>query len=557
MKRTKILFNKYVVLIFIFSLWYTNIFAYQVSKTDGGANIKWFIPDVVYYINPSGDPTNNLSAIQASMQTWTDVASSDFTFIYGGTTTNASAGTNDGVNIVCFGPMGLTGTLAQNSFWYYTSSGQIIDSDIKFNTSYIWRTDGSPGVYDVQNIGTHEFGHSLSLADLYNAAVDSEKTMYGYGSAGETKRRSLHQDDIDGITYLYPDTTPPVGTITINSGDIYTKYTSVTLTLSCTDTGGNCVQMQFSNDNTNWSSPEAHVTTKEWTLSSGDGISKLYVKFSDNAGNWSTSYSDTIILDTIAPVTTASPTGGTYSSAQSVTLFCNDVTGSGCGNIYYTTDGTTPTTSSPHYSTPINISANTTLNFFAVDSAGNKEFVKAVTYIFVIPLTVTTSSLPVGIVGNLFNRTLIATGGIPPYIWSITSGNLPDGLNLNSSTGVISGLPTTEGSYNFVVQITDTVASTAIKNLSIIIYLSQDLPVKVSSSYYSSVQDAYDACSDGDTIQIQDANIFEDLVFDRDISITLKGGYNSNFTSNASYTTIHGTMTFEYGTVEVENIIVQ
>lgn len=556
MKRTKILFNKYVVLIFIFSLWYTNIFAYQVSKTAGGADIKWFIPDVVYYINPSGGPTNNLSAIRASMQTWTDVASSDFTFIDGGTTANASAGTNDGVNIVCFGPMGLTGTLAQNSFWYYPSSGHIIDSDIQFNTSYIWRIDGSPGVYDVQNIGTHEFGHSLSLADLYNA-VDSEKTMYSYGSAGETKKRSLHQDDIDGITYLYPDTTPLVGTITINSGDIYTKYTSVTLTLSCTDTGGNCAQMQFSNDNTNWSSPEAHVTTKEWTLSSGDGTKTVYVKFSDNAGNWSTSYSDTIILDTIAPVTTASPAGGTYSSAQSVTLSCNDGTGSGCGNIYYTTDGTTPTTSSPHYSTPINISANTTLNFFAVDSAGNKEFVKAVTYIFVIPLTVTTSSLPVGIVGNPYNRTLIATGGIPPYIWSITSGNLPDGLNLNSSTGVISGLPTTEGSYNFVVQITDTVASTAIKNLSIIIYLSQDLPVKVSSSYYSSVQDAYDACSDGDTIQIQDANIFEDLVFDRDISITLKGGYNSDFTSNASYTMIHGTMTFEYGTVEVKNIIVQ
>ena len=556
MKRTKILFNKYVVLIFIFSLWYTNIFAYQVSKTAGGADIKWFIPDVVYYINPSGGPTNNLSAIRASMQTWTDVASSDFTFIDGGTTANASAGTNDGVNIVCFGPMGLTGTLAQNSFWYYPSSGHIIDSDIQFNTSYIWRIDGSPGVYDVQNIGTHEFGHSLSLADLYNA-VDSEKTMYSYGSAGETKKRSLHQDDIDGITYLYPDTTPLVGTITINSGDIYTKYTSVTLTLSCTDTGGNCAQMQFSNDNTNWSSPEAHVTTKEWTLSSGDGTKIVYVKFSDNAGNWSTSYSDTIILDTIAPVTTASPAGSTYSSAQSVTLSCNDGTGSGCGNIYYTTDGTTPTTSSPHYLTPINISANTTLNFFAVDSAGNKEFVKAVTYIFVIPLTVTTSSLPAGIVGKPYNRTLIAMGGIPPYIWSITSGNLPDGLNLNSSTGVISGLPTTEGSYNFVVQTTDTVASTAIKNLSIIIYLSQDLPVKVSSSYYSSVQDAYDACSDGDTIQIQDANIYEDLVFDHDISITLKGGYNSDFTSNASYTMIHGTMTFEYGTVEVKNIIVQ
>jgi hypothetical protein len=556
MKRTKILLNKYIVLIFIISLWHTNIFAYQVSKTPGGADIKWFIPHAIYYINPSGGPTNNLSAIQASMQTWTDVDTSDFTFIYGGTTTNASAGTNDGVNIVCFGPMGSNSTLAQNSFWYDTNSGRIIDSDIQFNTSYIWRTDGSSGAYDVQNIGTHEFGHSLSLADLYNAA-DSEKTMYGYGSAGETKKRSLHQDDIDGITYLYPDATPPVGTITINSSNIYTRYTSVTLTLSCSDTGGNCAQMQFSNNNTNWSSPEAYAITKIWTLSSGDGLKTVYVKFSDNADNWSNAYSDTIILDTIAPTTTASPSGGTYSSAQRITLSCNDGNGSGCGNIYYTTDGSTPTTTSPVYSVPINIFANTTLKFFAFDSSGNQEFVKAVTYIFVIPLTVTTSSLPAGIVGNPYNRTLIAMGGIPPYIWSITSGNLPDGLNLNSSTGVISGLPTTDGSYNFVVQITDTVPSTAIKNLSIIIYLSQDLPVKESSSYYSSVQDAYDACSDGNIIQIQDVNIYEDLVFDRDISITLKGGYNSDFTNNASYTTIHGTMTFEYGTVEVENIIVQ
>jgi hypothetical protein len=58
------------------------------------------------------------------------------------------------------------------------------------------------GTYDVQNVGTHEHGHSLCLADLYSG-VDSEKTMYGYVSAGETKKQLLDLDDIDGITYLY------------------------------------------------------------------------------------------------------------------------------------------------------------------------------------------------------------------------------------------------------------------------------------------------------------------------------------------------------------------
>ena len=88
------------------------------------------------------------------------------------------------------------------------------------------------------------------------------------------------------------------------------------------------------------------------------------------------------ILETVPPVTTASPPGGTYSSTQSVTLTCNDGSGSGCDKIYYTADGSTPTTSSPIYSSPINISADTTLKFFAKDLAGNSESVKTEIYTF-------------------------------------------------------------------------------------------------------------------------------------------------------------------------------
>ena len=180
--------------------------------------------------------------------------------------------------------------------------------------------------------------------------------------------------------YAIIDTTPPTGTIAINSGASYTKSTSVTLTLSCTDAESGCSQMQFSNNNTTWSTPEDYATPKAWTLTSGDGTKTVYAKFKDNSGNWSIVYSDTIVLDTAVPITTASPPGGTYTSAQSVSLNCNDGSGSGCNKIYYTTDGSTPTTSSPVYSIPINISTNTTLKFFAVDNAVNQEIVKIVTY---------------------------------------------------------------------------------------------------------------------------------------------------------------------------------
>jgi YD repeat-containing protein len=86
------------------------------------------------------------------------------------------------------------------------------------------------------------------------------------------------------------------------------------------------------------------------------------------------------IADTTPPTTTASPGGGIYNIAQIVTLTCNDGTGSGCDKIYYTTDGSIPTTSSPVYSSPINVSATTTLKFFARDLAGNSETVKTETY---------------------------------------------------------------------------------------------------------------------------------------------------------------------------------
>jgi hypothetical protein len=178
---------------------------YQVNKTNSNVDIKWYTTNVNYYSNIAGAPGGSLAAIQAALQTWTAVPASNFSFNYAGATTSTAYGANDGMNIVCFGTINSTGTLAQNTFWFYSNNGQLIDSDIKFNTNYTWGTDGASGKFDVQNVATHELGHSLSLADLY-AAIDSEKTMYGYAAQGETKKRDLDQDDINGIAYLYPDT---------------------------------------------------------------------------------------------------------------------------------------------------------------------------------------------------------------------------------------------------------------------------------------------------------------------------------------------------------------
>jgi hypothetical protein len=73
------------------------------------------------------------------------------------------------------------------------------------------------------------------------------------------------------------------------------------------------------------------------------------------------------------------------------------------------------------------------------------------------PLQITTSSLPNGVQGQVYPSTqLQATGGVPPYTWSLANGSaLPTGLSL-SMGGQITGMPTTPGVYNtFTIEVQD------------------------------------------------------------------------------------------------------
>jgi hypothetical protein len=70
-------------------------------------------------------------------------------------------------------------------------------------------------------------------------------------------------------------------------------------------------------------------------------------------------------------------------------------------------------------------------------------------------LTVTTTSLPAATGGQPYSASLAAVNGVTPYSWSVSSGSLPPGLTLNSSTGQISGTPDVAGTYSFTVTVTD------------------------------------------------------------------------------------------------------
>lgn len=76
-----------------------------------------------------------------------------------------------------------------------------------------------------------------------------------------------------------------------------------------------------------------------------------------------------------------------------------------------------------------------------------------------------------GSVLTAFSQTLTAIGGTPPYTWSVTSGTLPAGLQLNSATGVISGTPSAPGTSQIDFTATDAANQTGSKTISIAIVL--------------------------------------------------------------------------------------
>lgn len=86
------------------------------------------------------------------------------------------------------------------------------------------------------------------------------------------------------------------------------------------------------------------------------------------------------------------------------------------------------------------------------------------------PLSITTTSLANGTAGNSYSQTVLASGGTLPYTWSLVAGQgtLPPGLNL-STAGAITGTPSTAGTYNFTVKVTDAASATAQKALSIVV----------------------------------------------------------------------------------------
>lgn len=82
------------------------------------------------------------------------------------------------------------------------------------------------------------------------------------------------------------------------------------------------------------------------------------------------------------------------------------------------------------------------------------------------PLSVSSRLLPNGTVNTPYNAILSATGGAPPLSWTVSSGALPNGLNLQPG-GTIAGIPSAVGIFNFGIRATDLTGASAVGTASI------------------------------------------------------------------------------------------
>jgi hypothetical protein len=174
--------------------------------------------EVIQHYNPANDPLGGAgeAALTNSQDTWNAVATSSFVFVYGGETDRCpslvdqckGAQTFDGKNDVAW--LAFKGRGSSTTLGVTWSGNQTDEADIAMNTRFTWHNDeNNDNDVDAQTVFLHENGHALGLGHSNVSGAVMEPVYAG-------PRRTLHQDEKDGITDLYAILGDPVPGITVS-----------------------------------------------------------------------------------------------------------------------------------------------------------------------------------------------------------------------------------------------------------------------------------------------------------------------------------------------------
>jgi inhibitor of cysteine peptidase len=300
-----------------------------------------------------------------------------------------------------------------------------------------------------------------------------------------------------------------------------------------------------------------------------------------------------LLVDATPPTTTALPAGGAYTGTQSVALTCTDssapvmtplaasakvggtaaatTVADDCAATYYCLGaGCTPATS---YGDPVQVSSSDTLRFYSVDSSGNVESIREVVYnITNFSLSASPTMIQVPLSGT--GQTTVSStrsGGFDSAV-TLTAPGLPSGINAHFSpatipapgagsstltlTAVTGALP---GMYLFWVDGTGG-GLTDHETLYLNVYSPPPLLFKVEGlGAFETFGGMYGSLGDGSTptALARNMEITERILLDRNVRLTLKGGYNENFTNCTGATIINGFVEVQKGALIIDKVIIK
>lgn len=189
------------------------------NRTDGsdgagsGPFLYWdsrFFPLSYYIAAPSfRNSPNFVTAIEDSFKTWRDLEDVKVEFISLGCN-QSTKNENDNLNTVILltenWPFTKSAIAVTRNFYVSgqeSNAGMILDSDILLNgVSFSFTTTQEAGKHDIQNIVTHEVGHFLGIGHEIEP-INTEATMLANAVANETKKRSLHPNDVSALRAGY------------------------------------------------------------------------------------------------------------------------------------------------------------------------------------------------------------------------------------------------------------------------------------------------------------------------------------------------------------------
>jgi outer membrane protein assembly factor BamB len=216
-------------------------------------------------------------------------------------------------------------------------------------TLYVGTTDnnGEGNFYAISSNGNLKWSYDTS-AITSNAVIGSDGTLY----VGQ------HSNDGDAL-YAFKDV---VAGFNSTSSSLTTKFTdkSTGTPQSWLWNFGDGTTSTLQNPTHTYSKPGTYTITL--TATNSNGVQDIKTQ-------------TIIVKDTIIPTASANVKSGLYNTNKLVTLKISET-----GTIYYTLNGSTPTTKSAKYIKPLSITSTHTLRFLAVDAAGNKSPVYTVKY---------------------------------------------------------------------------------------------------------------------------------------------------------------------------------